>query len=619
MLIAPAVFLTGAEIARIRGFGRPLLLAVLGTIGVGMWRVTRSRLPRQKAFLRGVGVTALAFAAIALTPLALGAPNFTSIEQAVLPVMAMIAATLWLRWDDALSIAEPAKPRADSSRAWLYLAVVVFVALVTVANRVLVGDFPEVTDEASYMLQAQWMRMPGFSWHIDPSLKDFFTERHLIDRPGQLAVLYPPGWPAVLGLFDAVGLRAEWGVFVGSLTLLCTYRISVLLHDRRVATLAVVLLVSSQWFLSLHASYMSHGVTMMFAAAAVVAMLEADRRAAGPRLAHWAAAGALLSLAVASRPLTGAALGSGLVLWVWMRNPMPLSDRMRTAVCLLAGALPGLAFLLYYNASTTGSPLVFGYNAVYGSLQNPGFGLRGWRVYDETLARVPVVEEFTPLRAVMQFAITLANAALTWLPVFALGPILLAARHLGIRWQARSWWPILLLPGAYFLYFFRDLRFWSEALPYFAMGVAWLLIGIRDRAPALGAQLIAIMLAGQITLLVPGRGVAPYGNRPWRAYMPATAARINFQAIERLKAEHGKLLIFAREPGPGFAPLRDRLMVYNGEGEAGDVLVARDLGDRNAELMRRYPDRTAFLFIRETSAGSIPATITPLGPPHSGR
>jgi hypothetical protein len=53
-------------------------------------------------------------------------------------------------------------------------------------------------------------------------------------------------------------------------------------------------------------------------------------------------------------------------------------------------------------------------------------------------------------------------------------------------------------------------------------------------------------------------------------------------------------------------------MFYNGRGESSDVLVARDLGERNRELMQRHPDRTPFLVTRTSSNGQIPATITPL-------
>lgn len=616
VLVAPAALIATAEIARIRGVDERVLLAVIGTvIALGVWRLVRRSFPDRLSLLRGVGVVALGSLAIALTPWGLGQRDLTIVTGFVLPVLAMIAGTLWLHWDEA----GPSPARAPSflgdPSAWRSIALVVFVVLVTIANRVLVGDFPELTDEASYLLQAKWMRMPGFSWHIDSSLKDFFTERHLVDRPGQLATLYPPGWPLVLSVFDAGGLRSQWGLFLGSLTVLCTYRIGLRLHGQRVAALAVVLLASSQWFLNTYASYMSHGATMLFVAAATLAMIEADHRMAGRGAALWTAAGALLSFAVATRPLTGAALGAGVVLWTWIGGGVPFSRRIRPAVFLLVGALPGLAFLLYYNLCTTGSPLLFGYNAAYGPLHDLGFGQRGWLVYDETLVRVASGLNFTPQLAATRFATNLAGAAMTWVPLFGLAPILLAARHAGVRWQCRAWWPILLLPAGYFFYFFRDLRFWSEALPYFTLGIAWLLVRIVDRAPTLGRQLVGIALVGQVALAVPGDGVIPYWDRPWKAYRPGSAARINFGEIERLRAEHGKLLIFANEGGAGFAPLRDRLMVYNGDGEAGDVLVARDLGDRNAELMRRHPDRTPFLFTRTSSGGRVPATVTPLTPP----
>lgn len=65
-------------------------------------------------------------------------------------------------------------------------------------------------------------------------------------------------------------------------------------------------------------------------------------------------------------------------------------------------------------------------------------------------------------------------------------------------------------------------------------------------------------------------------------------------AADSLAREHGRLLLFSREQ-TRFDIQIDRLYVFNGDGFDGRILVARDLGPRNAELISRFPDRVPFL------------------------
>ena len=56
---------------------------------------------------------------------------------------------------------------------------------------------------------------------------------------------------------------------------------------------------------------------------------------------------------------------------------------------------------------------------------------------------------------------------------------------------------------------------------------------------------------------------------------------------------------------PLYDVLYDRLYLYNIEGMESAILVARDLGPRNAELIARFPDRVPYLVVdngRETTA-----------------
>jgi hypothetical protein len=604
--------LAAGEVLRVRHFPQRVLAgAWIALLLLGAARLARRASPALRAVLPTALWATTTALAIALAPVALAWPNFVSVTQSLLPVLSMLAVMVWLPWESVSSDPSPPFGLHLSPHTLLFLAVALFAVSQIVGHRWAVGNFVEITDEASYALQSGWMRLPGFSWHFDPALKDFFVERHLVYREGQLATQYAPGWPLMLSLFDAAGLRQVWGLVVGTVTLLATFRIGCLLANARTGMLAAVLLATSQWFVDIHSGYMSHGTSMLFAACGALALFEAEQRAGGPRIAAWLAAGFCVSGALATRPLTGATLGAGLVLCTWLNWPARITDRVQQVAWLAAGALPGLAFLLYYNAQTTGSPWLFGYTAAHGSLHALGFGRRGFTFYDETLHRVPGVGMmFTPRLATSHLSVLLANVGLTWLPMFSFVPLFIATRVVGVRVRVWRWLPLLLLPAAYFFYFFVAVRFWIELLPLCLIGVAWLLLAIVDRAPRLGRALVAIALIGQVPFAVARRGEQPYPYRPWFDYANGFATKDNFKSIERLREQFGRILVFAHDDARLADPLFDRVMLYNGRGDAGDVLVARDLGDRNRELIQRYPDRRAFLLVR---IGPFqPAAVTPI-------
>ena len=63
-----------------------------------------------------------------------------------------------------------------------------------------------------------------------------------------------------------------------------------------------------------------------------------------------------------------------------------------------------------------------------------------------------------------------------------------------------------------------------------------------------------------------------------------------------LAAEHGQVVLFAREQSQ-YDNLIDRLYAFNGDRFDGPILVARDLGTLNEDVISRFPRRVPYLVI----------------------
>jgi hypothetical protein len=81
-------------------------------------------------------------------------------------------------------------------------------------------------------------------------------------------------------------------------------------------------------------------------------------------------------------------------------------------------------------------------------------------------------------------------------------------------------------------------------------------------------------------------------------------------SLRALGEREGPLLVFARQQDNPFDNLLDRLELLNADGLTSRVLVARDLGARNAELRARFPERRVYL-VEDAGRASV-SRITPL-------
>jgi hypothetical protein len=204
---------------------------------------------------------------------------------------------------------------------------------------------PRIVDATSYFLEARALAagLPSFPVP-DPS--GSFRGRFLLTPPegATLAVLFPPGYPALLALGFLLGAPLAVGPLLAAALTITTYALALELFGKReVALLAATLSVLCAALRYHTADTMSHGWAAVLFASTLFFSLRGGRATL--------AAGLCLGWLVATRPVTGLVALAFAV--------FACSRRRRAELLLLAlGLLPGLALLALHQHAATGS--VFG-------------------------------------------------------------------------------------------------------------------------------------------------------------------------------------------------------------------------------------------------------------------
>lgn len=350
---------------------------------------------------------------------------------------------------------------------------------------------PHNADEVAQLWHARILLEGRLSLPVDPN-PEFFGMDNVIDR-GRWYSQFPIGGPAFLAL--GLALRVAWLVnpLLLALTIPNVHAFARRAYGSGTARAAVLLLLASPFALFMSASYMNH-VPVLWLVSVALAQLavwhEADDRGTAFRSA--ALMGLALGTAAAVRPLDAAIVASvmGVMQLTHVRHS---AVRARSLVVqVVAGAMP-VGLLLLANWRTTGAPLRFGYDVLYGSAHQLGFHAD------------PYGTQHTPLRALVfasKYLLEL-DVALLESPLPAVAVIVAG---LFVMRRTSRWDKLLLALVAaqlvtYALYWhegeFRGPRFLYSALPAFVLLVARapFLVAAATRGTMRRAALLVLPLA----------------------------------------------------------------------------------------------------------------------------
>lgn len=528
--------------------------------------------------------TGAALTALGLVPLAnvLGAGEVVpwwsaAVREWLVAGTAMAVAALGFAWvfgdriDRAITRAIAVVER-PSPRAFQALAGSLVFALTAAFTVYCFARAPFSQDEIAQRFHAQIL-LAGRLFAVGEPHPEFFSITGVLDWAGRRYSMYPVGGPALLAAGAA--LHATWLVnpALTALTACGLYRFAARCFGEAAARASVLLFALSPFVLIMGASEMNHVGALALATLALAALASWTT---APNARRTARAAAVIGLCVGGmatiRPLDAAAVALVIGLFqvsVVAREP----HRARSlALQVAVGALP-VAWLLYVNARTTGHPLLFGYDALFGAVQRLGFHVD------------PLGVPYTPLRALVLASANLMKLdryLFEW-PLPGLVPVVAALLVL----RRPTHWDLLLLGlmgavvVAYGLYwaadsFFAGPRFLYTAVPAFVI-FAGRAPGLVARALPPGtsrrAALLIVPLCVSYAWLIP-TGVSSVQMRAY--YYRAGRTKLKTDIAAQVSAAHlTRALVFVHEPWR--ARLEARLRAFGlTPGEAFQILRTSD-------------------------------------------
>lgn len=306
---------------------------------------------------------------------------------------------------------------------------------------------------------------------------EFFTAVHVVDHAGRTFTHFPPGWPAML--VPGVLLGVPWLVapLCGGIAVLAWgWFLRAGDDPAPVRAGAMLLLAFAPFALFMSGSELNHAPTLMWLMVAAAALVH-GMRASHPRPGLALLAGLAFGAAATIRPVDALAFALPAALW-YLGRALREPARWRDALAAAAGVAIPLGLLLWFNARTTGSPLTFGYELLWGKSHGLGFHLD------------PYGRMHTPRRGLAQvsaYLLRLQDFLFEWPVPSLLAPLAAMAMH-GRRLRATDRYLLAsagLLLVLYVAYWFDGLtlgpRFVYLLVPVAALWTARLPGEVRAR------------------------------------------------------------------------------------------------------------------------------------------
>ena len=451
-------------------------------------------------------------------------------------VAAILSARLPGLWREGLWQRCAAKLAAHPIAAMLAISTLALAVYITIAF-VVFDAKPLIMDELVSVLHARIFASGRLSLPASP-YPEFFSALHLVDAEGLVYSQYPAGGPAMLALGEIVGLPWLVGPLCGAVAV-AAYIAWLRVAEPRagVAYAAAMMFALSPFVAFMSGTFMNHVPVMMWILIAIAALA---RVIEAPRSRPWMAllVGLGFGCAATIRPLDAAAFALPAGAWLLWRARL---DRQRWIDVFAAGAgvvLPIVA-LLWVNERTTGNPLRFGYNVLWGS--NVGLGFHD----------APWGDPHTPARGLEYINLYLLRlqSYLFEAPLPSLIPAIVAlylSRGLD-RFDRYLLVSAALLLGVYFAYWHEGAhlgpRFVFVLAPLFALWTARLLPSLRERTGDGRAYRTAVygsLVAGTMALCV----LAPIRARQHRSLY--TTIRWNADSAAAAAGARNAL-VFVRE------------------------------------------------------------------------
>jgi hypothetical protein len=456
--------------------------------------------------------------------------------------VAVVAAVLWGRSSGTPSEHGPLATNPTRARQFEILERLIPLgafALYAIIARVVFSGKPLLIDEVVQLFQAR-IFTSGHLWLPVAAHREFFSILHVVDTGDKVYSQFPPGGPAMLALGEL--MRAPWlvGPACGAISVALFSRILKFTDADASPAFhlgATLLFAVAPFGAFMFGSHMNHATTLLWLIVATLGL--ANVAASDTPRTGWAFVNGIgLGAAAAIRPLDALAFALPAAAWLLL---LAYRDKRRFADAIASGIGVAIPFgaMMWINAQTTGSPLVFGYEVLWGKAHGLGFHTAPWGATHTPSRGLELVSLYvtrlqtylfeTPFPSMLPVIAALAFTK----KLSALDKYLLASA--------------VLLGGLYFAYwhdgFFLGPRFVFPWLPVLVLFAARLPRLVRERfgRGRVWAGTNAALATGAVMALVysmPGR-LMLYENG-------LTSMRVNYTA-ESAGAGVKDALVFVRE------------------------------------------------------------------------
>ena len=362
-------------------------------------------------------------------------------------------------------------------RPWWFGFAVSGVATAVYATVALVvfSGVPLSIDELVQLIQARTF-VQGRLWQPASPWPEFYSVLNMVDANGRYYGQFPPGGPAMLAL--GVLVRAPWlvGPVCGGISVASFWQCVRVVEPRRsVAVGATLLFAFAPFAVFMSGSHMNHVPTLMWITLAMFAMSRV-MIAPSPRPGFALLSGLALGCVATIRPVDALAFAAPAGLWYLVRAARDRA-RWRDVIAAGFGVMVPVSLMLWANARTTGAPLLFGYQVLWGESHNLGFHRAPWGMTHTPARGVELVNLYF-----LRLQTYLYEASIpSLLPVVAALALTRTVRAFD-RYLLSS---AALVAALYFAYwhdgFLFGPRFVFVLLPVFALWTARLPALVRER------------------------------------------------------------------------------------------------------------------------------------------
>jgi hypothetical protein len=463
---------------------------------------------------------------------------------------------------------------------------------------------PHIPDELASLYQARYFADGRIAMTAPPDRLAFDVDLMIYENTRWFS-LFPPGWPAVLGIGVLAGSTSLVNPILGGLNVLLLFAVIRRLVDRPLARLVAVGLALSPWHIFLSMSLMSHQLTLTCLLLSAIGALKSQESSA------WAVLGGLCTgFVMLIRPLDAVIAGITLTALLGVKGrftPASILGFVLAAVLTAAATLP-------YNRELTGRstefPLMVYFDRLYGAGSNalgfgPDRGFPNWRGIDPLMGHAaPDVFINAALNA---FAVNTELLGWSGGSLFLLIYCLTRGRFDKLEWGMAG--GIAGVVGFYSLYWFAGgpdfgARYWFLAIvPCLVLTVRGLehLVRDLDSVDDGRRQLGGRAVLGAVVLTT----AALLNYVPWRAldkYYHYRGARPDIRELARTEHFGRSLILIRGDRAPDYASAA----VYNPIDLQADVPIYA--WDVNPESRRRvleaYKDRMVWFVDGPTVTGS---------------